>query len=1362
MTEHTFTDQRYGATPVLSRAGGVPVPLPRTLDGITQATRASSSKGHHLTHSRRVIIKQRRLHTVRATSTQTDIQSKQTQQPKQNHTDTQPKHTQQPKQNNNLNIIQINISGISNKKTTLAHLFSEKDIHVALVQESQHQNTDPHISNYTPYPCDHDSQNCQGIITYIRNDITGTVEKIESDRPTDFHKITIWHSGSKYTIFNIYNPPWNNCSLTPLTDTIYQKTIVAGDFNGHSPLWGYDDVNKTGKAIEEICESTNLSLLQNENSPPTLLHRVTKNSYRPDLTMISSDLLNKHSVDVLDDVGSDHRPILISILTPNKKHRKRKTRWNFKKANWELYNETLESNIKTIAGNFSSTEQLKEILYTYTTEEQLQKLNSDITSSLLEASAKSIPRGCRKNYKPFWNDEINDAVSRREAARKLLEEEDSDKNKINYNKECAKVRKTIKSAKRNTWAETTGNLNLSQGGAKAWSLLDNLNSDNRRQNPKPMMADNETIIDDQKKAEKFNKHFASVNKSSKLTKEDKDKLQSLKAKERAPGANISTFEDDFTMSELKRSMRKLKNHKSPGPDHIHNEMLKHLGLIGRTAILCLINLTWRTGNIPKAWRNAILTPILKKGKPQDDFNSYRPISITSCLGKLAERMVNGRLYWWLETSDQLSKYQAGFRAGCRTEDQLFRLSQRIIDGFQEKKHTTAIFVDLKQAYDRVWRKGLLLKMQDAGIHGKIYQWLKFFLIDRTIQTKLNDGISSKEILEEGLPQGSPLSCTLFLLFINDLPDLISLEKALYADDLALWHTSKHPTVSRRRINEELVRLGEYCDEWKLKINYTKTVYTVFTLSPKVAKQKQAITIQGHQLEKDENPTYLGVKLDPRLTLNEQLKGIKKKANNRLKLLKRLASTSWGADKETLRQLYLGYVRSTMDYTLALQSISSKTTRLALDKIQNHALRFISGALRSTPTAACEIHTNIEPMHLRREAAVVETMERYKRQDKDHPNRGLVDAPRPAQRIKRKSIITVADDLKEKYRLPENREPLSHFDHEHPPNIEILPPTIKTHLIQDLNKQNSDAVSLMNAAQRTIDSYPDEWIHIYTDGSAFKGTINAGYGARVQFPDQTCEELSDSCGAHSSNYEAEAKAIEASLQHISNLFSQTVKQRNNIVIFSDAKSVLEALNNEDPNDKTIRKLSRTISNFIAAHSVNITLQWIPGHTNIPGNEQADKLAKQGARCIQLDDTVTMNTAKQTIKQNKKEDWMNEWANNTTGRSIFNHMTTPNPRDKINKLNRDEQVTIFRLRSQHVPLNSHLKRIGAVADSRCPLCPCPDETVAHHLFDCPTLGDLRTKLLPQNPNIANTLYTNPEQLRNTHTYFVMANSRRTRAQ
>jgi len=107
-------------------------------------------------------------------------------------------------------------------------------------------------------------------------------------------------------------------------------------------------------------------------------------------------------------------------------------------------------------------------------------------------------------------------------------------------------------------------------------------------------------------------------------------------------------------------------------------------------------------------KNVILNQILKKGKPPDDVGSSRPISLTSSLGNM---MTNTRVYWYLEKSGILNKNQAGFRADFKNF------------GFQRKEHTKAVFVDLQQAYDKVWRKGLILKMGDAGVHGKLYNWI---------------------------------------------------------------------------------------------------------------------------------------------------------------------------------------------------------------------------------------------------------------------------------------------------------------------------------------------------------------------------------------------------------------------------------------------------------------------------------------------------------------------------------------------------------------------------------------------------------------------------------------------------------------
>ncbi|GFR87315.1 Pol protein [Elysia marginata] len=151
-------------------------------------------------------------------------------------------------------------------------------------------------------------------------------------------------------------------------------------------------------------------------------------------------------------------------------------------------------------------------------------------------------------------------------------------------------------------------------GAKAWSLSTNLNGERRRKNPKLLSTGDETILEDQRKAEVFNKYFYSVNKAERSTKKDKTLLRKLKQKEKAPGVNLSLFEDCFKLPELNLAMKNLKLRKSPGPDRLHNETLLHLGLEGKKVLLKLINKTWDTSIITSVWKTAVVTPILKKRK----------------------------------------------------------------------------------------------------------------------------------------------------------------------------------------------------------------------------------------------------------------------------------------------------------------------------------------------------------------------------------------------------------------------------------------------------------------------------------------------------------------------------------------------------------------------------------------------------------------------------------------------------------------------------------------------------------------------------------------------------------------------------
>ena len=206
-------------------------------------------------------------------------------------------------------------------------------------------------------------------------------------------------------------------------------------------------------------------------------------------------------------------------------------------------------------------------------------------------------------------------------------------------------------------------------------------------------------------------------------------------------------------------------------------------------LLRLINITWKTGQLPKDWKTAVLIPLLKKNKPKSAPSRYRPISLTSCIGKLVERMINERLNWWLEHNNIITPCQAGFRSNYTTEDQLIRLTQKIPNGFQMNKDTIAVFVDLEKAYDKVWRQGILIKMRDAGIHSKMYRWIKNFLTDRTIATQIEGVTSTKECLKEGIPQGSSLSCTLFTLYINDIV------KYLHASRIRIQPSMQMPLFS---------------------------------------------------------------------------------------------------------------------------------------------------------------------------------------------------------------------------------------------------------------------------------------------------------------------------------------------------------------------------------------------------------------------------------------------------------------------------------------------------------------------------------------------------------------------------------------
>ena len=166
----------------------------------------------------------------------------------------------------------------------------------------------------------------------------------------------------------------------------------------------------------------------------------------------------------------------------------------------------------------------------------------------------------------------------------------------------------------------------------------------------------------------------------------------------------------FTLNELKNNIKDLLGDKATGADEVHNLFLKNLPEHTLTELLGLINRSWRRAELPTSWSHSLVIPILKQGKLPSDPKSYRPVSLISCVSKVMEKMVAGRLGWQLEKQNKFLDLQSGFRKGRSTEDLILKLEHTIRASLVNRNVTLAVFFDLQQAFDTVNHDLLLYKV----------------------------------------------------------------------------------------------------------------------------------------------------------------------------------------------------------------------------------------------------------------------------------------------------------------------------------------------------------------------------------------------------------------------------------------------------------------------------------------------------------------------------------------------------------------------------------------------------------------------------------------------------------------------------
>ena len=312
---------------------------------------------------------------------------------------------------------------------------------------------------------------------------------------------------------------------------------------------------------------------------------------------------------------------------------------------------------------------------------------------------------------------------------------------------------------------------------------------------------------------------------------------------------------------VKKVITNLDSSKASGPDCIPVVVLKNCEPELSYILAKLFNKCLKESCFLDCWKVSLMVPVFKNVGERSTAKNYRPLSLLSVVSKVFEKLVNNGIIDHLEKCGLFSDFQYGFRSSRSTADLLTVVSDRIARAFNRSGATRAVALDISQAFDKVWHAGLLHKFKTYGISGQIFGLISSFLSNRQLRVVL-DGKSSQEYpVNASVPQGSILGPTLFLLYINDLPDVIC-NIAIYADDTTLYSKCNQASDLWQQLElaseleSDLQDTVDWGRKWLVDFNAGKTQLVSFDRS----KNTGAIDVKmdGSVLEEKTSFKMLGL------------------------------------------------------------------------------------------------------------------------------------------------------------------------------------------------------------------------------------------------------------------------------------------------------------------------------------------------------------------------------------------------------------------------------------------------------------------------------------------------------------------------